>query len=478
MNSLESSRTALQTALDGALRYLENLDRTPVAPTVDRSALRIRLAKPLLDGGMSPQQVIDELLADCAGGMVGSASGRFFGWAVGGTLPSAMAADWLASAWDQNAALYSCGPAAALVEEIVGSWLKGLLNLPAAASFALTTGCQMAHITCLAAARHALLAEIGWDVERRGLSGSPAIRVLANDQRHGSIERAARLLGLGTEAIADVPTNRDGCISADALKQVLRDQACGLPVIVILQAGDFHTGAFDDFRALIPIAHRYGAWVHIDGAFGLWAAASPEYRQLTEALSTADSWAVDGHKWLNVPFDCGYAFVADSEAHRGAISHRAAYLTHDVEARDQIDWNPEWSRRARGFPTYAALRQLGCDGVADLVSRCCRHAPSLVSQIGSLPGAEILARPIINQGVIRFLDQRPAADEADHDRRTDEVIASVAASGEALFTGSTWRGRRVMRVSICNWRTGDSDVARAVEAFRKVLSSEAAAVRL
>jgi glutamate/tyrosine decarboxylase-like PLP-dependent enzyme len=477
MNRLESSRAAFQTALDGALNYIENLDNVPVAPTLDRLALRNGLAKPLSDEGMSPQKVIEELIADCAGGMVGSASGRFFGWAIGGALPAAIAADWLVSTWDQNAALYSCGPAAAVVEEVVGSWLKDLLNLPAAASFALTTGCQMAHITCLAAARHALLAKIGWDVERKGLSGSPAIRILANDQRHGSIERAARLLGLGAEAIVDVPTNRDGCISADALEQLLQDQTSGSPVIVILQAGDIHTGAFDDFRAVIPIAHRSGAWVHVDGAFGLWAAASPEYRQFAEALNTADSWAVDGHKWLNVPLDCGYAFVADREAHRGAISHRAAYLTHDVEARDQIDWNPEWSRRARGFPTYAALRQLGRDGVADLVGRCCRHAVSLVSQIGSLPGAEILARPIINQGVIRFLDPRPGAGEADHDRRTDEVIASVAASGEAFFTGSRWRGSRVMRVSVCNWRTGESDVARAVNAFRKVLTSETVAAQ-
>jgi glutamate/tyrosine decarboxylase-like PLP-dependent enzyme len=468
---LESSRAALQTALDGALNYLENLDGGPVAPTLDRLALRNRLAKPLSDEGTSPQKVIEGLIADCAGGIVGSASGRFLGWAIGGTLPAAIAADWLVSTWDQNAALYSCGPAAAVVEEVVGSWLKELLNLPAEASFALTTGCQMAHVTCLAAARHALLAQIGWDVERKGLNASPSIRILANDRCHGSIERAARLLGFGTEAIADVPTNRDGCISADALEETFRSREPGSPVIVILQAGDFHTGAFDDFRVLIPIAKRHGAWVHVDGAFGLWAAVSPEYRQFTEALNTADSWAVDGHKWLNVPFDCGYAFVAKSDAHRSAISHRAPYLTHDVEARDQIDWNPEWSRRARGFPTYAALRQLGRDGVVDLINRCCSHAASLVSQIGRLPGAEILARPFINQGVIRFLDTRSHAREADHDRRTDEVIASVAASGEAFLTSSTWRGRRVMRVSVCNWRTNDADVSRTVSTFRKILES-------
>lgn len=361
--------------------------------------------------------------------------------------------------------------AAAVVEEVVGEWLKDLLDMPATASFALTTGCQMAHVTCLAAARHRLLARLGWEIERDGMGGAPQIRILANDQRHGSIERAARLLGLGTGAIVDVATNRDGCVIPEALGEVLREQRSS-PAIVLLQAGDFYTGAFDDFRALIPLAHRYGAWVHVDGAFGLWATASPKYRHLTEGLKTADSWAVDGHKWLNVPFDCGYAFVADSEAHRNSMSHRAAYLTHDLEARDQIDWNPEWSRRARGFPTYAALRHLGRQGVRELIERCCLHASSLVSQIGNLPGSEILAKPTINQGVIRFLDPDPNASDHNHDRRTDEVIAALAASGEAFFTGGTWRGRRVMRVSVCNWRTTEADIARGVDAFRKILVAE------
>jgi glutamate/tyrosine decarboxylase-like PLP-dependent enzyme len=456
------------------LDHVRDLDRMPVAARADLATLRTRLAKPLLDEGVSPEAVISELVADCEGGIVGSASGRFFGWAIGGTLPSAIAADWLVSAWDQNAALYSCGPAAAVVEEVVGSWLKDLLGLPTGAGFAVTTGCQMAHITCLAAARHALLARVGWDVERNGLSGAHPIRILANDQRHGSIERAARLLGLGIRAIVDIPTDCDGRILADSLDQILHDQNQSAPAIVLMQAGDFHTGAFDDFRALISIAHRNGAWVHVDGAFGLWVAASPRYSHLTQGVEAADSWAVDGHKWLNVPFDCGYALVADSKTHRDSMSHRASYLTHDLEARDQIDWNPEWSRRARGFPTYAALRQLGRKGLGELIERCCRHASSLVSQIGGLPGAEILAQPIINQGMLRFRASSRAASEEDHDRRTDEVIAAAAASGEAFFTGSTWHGRRVVRVSVCNWRTDEADVTRAVHAFSKILGAQSA----
>jgi glutamate/tyrosine decarboxylase-like PLP-dependent enzyme len=475
MGNYESTRAALQAALDGALEYLGDLDQTPVASSTDPAVLRGRVAKPLSDEGVSPETVISDLIQDCEGGIVGSSGGRFFGWAIGGTLPSAIAADWLASAWDQNAALHSCGPAAAVVEEVVGEWLRDLLNLPTGASFALTTGCQMAHVTCLAAARHSLLARIGWDVEGKGVNGAPPVRILANNQRHGSIERAARLLGLGTQAVVDIPTDHRGCILPDALDQALRSGTQNTPPIVLLQAGDFHTGAFDDFKALIPIAHRYDAWVHVDGAFGLWAAASPKYRHLTEAITTADSWAVDGHKWLNVPFDCGYVFVADSQAHRNSMSHRAAYLTHDLEARDQIDWNPEWSRRARGFPTYAALRQLGREGVAALIERCCLHASSLVSQIGSLPGAEILAQPIINQGVLRFLSPHAGASEADHNRRTDEVIAAVTASGEAFFTGSTWHGRRVMRVSVCNWQTDNAHVMRTVDAFRRVLATQTVA---
>jgi glutamate/tyrosine decarboxylase-like PLP-dependent enzyme len=472
MSIVDSARVPLQIALDTALSYLDNLDRMSVAAPTDLGTLRSRFAQPLNDKSLSAEAVVTELASSTEGGIVGSASGRFFGWAIGGSLPSAIAADWLVSAWDQNAALHSCGPAAAVVEEVVGSWLKDLLSLPVDASFALTTGCQMAHVTCLAAARHALLSRVGWDVERNGLSGAPPIRILANDQRHGSIERAARLLGLGTHAIVDIPTDCDGRILADALDDALHNQNPSASAIVLMQAGDFHTGAFDDFRALTPIAHRNGAWVHVDGAFGLWAAASPRYSHLTQGVEAVDSWAVDGHKWLNVPFDCGYAFVADSKAHRDAMSHRASYLTHDLEARDQIDWNPEWSRRARGFPTYAALRQLGRQGVAELIDRCCLYASSLVSQIGGLQGAEILAQPIINQGVLRFLDSRQGASEEDHDHRTDEIIAAVASSGEAFFTGSTWHGRRVMRVSVCNWQTNDTDVARAVNAFRKILAAE------
>ncbi|HXD33642.1 MAG TPA: pyridoxal-dependent decarboxylase [Pyrinomonadaceae bacterium] len=463
-------RNALDLAHARAVSHLEHLDATSVAATADLQTLRSRIGKPLGREGLPPDQVIAELVDDVAGGLLGSAGGRFFGWVIGGVLPAAIGADWLTSAWQQNAAMYACSPAASVVEETVGAWLKDVLKLPPSASFALLSGCQMAHVTCLAAARHALLAARGWDVETEGLSGSPRIRVLSSTEWHGSFERAVRLIGLGRSCIKALPIDSEGRLVAEALERELETDPA-VPTIVLLQAGDINIGAYDSFAELIPIAHRFGAWVHVDGAFGLWAAVSEQLRHLVNSMEQADSWATDGHKWLNVPFDCGFAFVADAEAHRASLSIRAAYLTHATEARDQVEWNPEWSRRSRCFPAYAALRQLGRDGLADVIERCCRHANAIVVGIGELTGAEVVWEPVINQGLVRFLDQRAGAIEADHDRRTDEVISAILASGEAFFGGTTWRGRRAMRVSVCNWRTSDANVERVIQAVAKILEA-------
>lgn len=470
---LEFRRT-LESAFTQAVNHLENLDQTSVAATVELATLRERINQPLARAGVAPEQVISDLATDVAGGLLGSAGGRFFGWVIGGALPAAVGADWLTSVWQQNSALYACSPAAAVVEETVGIWLQDILGLPAEASFALVTGCQMAHVTCLAAARHALLRNRGWDVEARGMFGAPAIRILSSSERHGSFERAVRLLGFGQSQVKLLPVNDAGQLVTGALEAELKKDTAA-PTLVLLQAGDINIGAYDEFATLIPIAKRYGAWVHVDGAFGLWAAASPRLRHLVKGIAAADSWATDGHKWLNVPFDSGFAFVADREAHRASLSIRASYLTHATDARDQVDWNPEWSRRARGFPAYAALRQLGRDGVAELVERCCRHAHSLTTRIGALPGAELLWEPTINQGLVRFLDPRvgsaPGAEaEAAHDLRTDEIIAAILKTGEAFFGGTTWRGRRAMRISVTNWRTNEAEVDRVVNAVAGVLS--------
>ena len=460
---------ALDTAFRHARAYLAGLDSRPVAAQIDLDTLRRQLAKPLEDEGLDPAVVLDELVRDAEPGLLGSAGGRFFGWVVGGALPVALGAEWLTAAWDQNAALHACSPAAAIAEEVAGAWLKQLLRLPETSSFAFVTGCQMAHVTCLAAARHALLGQRGWDVEARGLAGAPALRLLASNQGHGSIERAAALLGLGRDNIEGLATDQAGRIETAALEQALA-AAPDRPTILVLQAGDITTGAFDRFAELIPLARRHGAWTHVDGAFGLWAAASPRHRALLDSVEQAQSWATDGHKWLNLPFDCGYAFVADPAAHCAALSHRASYLTHAETARDQLDWNPDWSRRARGFSTYAALRQLGRDGVAALVERCCRHAAALAEGLAALPGAELVSAPIINQAVLRFRDPRPDAGDAAHDRWTDGVIEAINRTGEAFFTGGAWQGSRIMRVSVCNWRTSDADVARAIAACRTVLA--------
>jgi glutamate/tyrosine decarboxylase-like PLP-dependent enzyme len=461
-------RPVLNRALESALDHLEGLDTRSVAATATLEQLRNSLRKPLNAEGIVPQLVIEELVRDAKDGVLGSAGGRFFAWVIGGSLPAALAADWLTSAWDQNAAISACGPSAAVVEEVVGEWLKDLLGLPASASFALVTGCQMAHATCLAAARYSLLAERGWDVERQGLFGAPRIRLLSSSRSHGSFERAVRFLGLGQDQVHDLPVDESDSLIPDALEQALEADPRA-PAIVLLQAGDINIGAYDNFQNLIPIAKRFGAWVHVDGAFGLWAAASPRYRHFVEGIEAADSWATDGHKWLNVPFDCGYAIVSDSHAHSAAMSHRAVYLKHDLEARDQIDWNPEWSRRARGFSTYAALRQLGRSGVAALVERCCEHARALVLGIGSLPGAQVVWEPRINQGLLRFPDPGPKPTAADDDAHTETVIGRIFSTGEAFFGPTTWRSFRCMRVSVCNWQTSERDVQRAIDAVKAAL---------
>lgn len=472
MSGMDMFRPALECALRHALDHVAGADTNPVDARASLKQLRERFDEPLPQTGCDPVRVIEDLVRDAEAGIIGSTGGRFFGWVIGGTLPAALAADWLTSAWDQNAAIHACGPAEAVIEEVTGGWLKELFGLPQTASFAFVTGTQMAHLTCLASARHQLLDQRGWNVEERGLAGAPAIRVLTSSERHGSVERAIRVLGFGKRALVTLPCDSCGRLEPATLKQAL-ESAPEQPAIVALHAGDLNIAAFDPFAELIPLAHEHGAWVHVDGAFGLWAAASPKYRHLLRGVELADSWTNDGHKWLNTPFDCGYAFVANAEAHRGAFSHRTSYSVLVDDARDQIEWNPEWSRRGRGVPTYAALRQLGRAGIAELVERTCAHAHALVTRIGSLPGAQVVWEPTLNQGLVRFLDPRSGATGQDHDRRTDETISCIVATGEAFFGGTTWRGKRCMRVSVCNWQTSAEDVDRAVRAAQRVLGNVA-----
>ena len=460
-------RAALERAAQHAFAFLESLDTRSVATTVSLGALRTRLARPLADRGVPAVQVIDELVADADPGILGSQGGRFFGWVIGGGLPAAMAADWLTTVWDQNAGVHACAPAASVVEEVAAGWLKQIFELPAETSVGFVTGTQMAHMTCLAAARHAVLRDRGWDVERQGLSGAPPIRVLANADRHGSVDRAVRFVGLGSDAIQPLKVDDSGRVRPETLRAALA--ASSDPAIVVLQAGELNLAAFDPFEELAPMARAAGAWTHVDGAFGLWAKASPKHRELARGLELCDSWTTDGHKYLNVPYDSGMAFVRDAEAHRAAMTLSTSYLPAGGAARDGIDWNPEFSRRARGFATYAALRELGREGIADLVERTCRHAQAITLGIGALPGAELIMASGLNQGLVRFLAPG-SKDDGDHDRRTEAVIAAINATGEAFFGGVTWRGRRAMRVSACNWRTTEADVARILAAVAAILA--------
>lgn len=373
-----------------------------------------------------------------------------------------MATDIMCSAWDQNAVLASTSPAGAVLEELAGKFLLDALRLPADSSYAFVTGCQMAHLTSLAAARHAVLARKGWNVEEHGLVGAPAIRVLANAHFHSSVTRALRLLGLGSACIVPLGGIEDGKVSPDVLRAALA-QSPDSPTILVLNAGDLNIGACDDFEALCPIAQAAGAWVHVDGAFGLWANASPRFAPMVAGVELADSWATDGHKWLNTPYDCGMAITRDPVSHSAAMRMTAAYLTSGGPVRDPMDFTPEWSRRARSMPALAALMQLGRDGLAAMIERCCDHAVGIYDGIVTFPGAVGLARPTLNQGLIKFETQ-------NNENISDAVIAAVNASGEAFVSGGSWNGERVMRISVCGWNTTDDDVARTISAAGDALS--------
>jgi glutamate/tyrosine decarboxylase-like PLP-dependent enzyme len=464
-------KEVLEVAVTHATRYLDSLSSRPIAANASIAELRSRLSRPVPETSVDPTDVIDELARDTEGGLVGSASGRFFGWVIGGSLPVALAADWLTSAWDQNGASNLTAPAEAVVEEVCGTWMKHLLGIPQTASFAFVTGCQMAHTTALAAARHKLLKERGWDVERHGLSSAPRLTIVTTQSRHESILRSARLLGLGTDAINYVDSDSTAKMPIDGLREAL-DRAASGPAVVWLQAGDLNTGHFDAFGEACEVAHAAGAWVHIDGAFGLWAATSAQYKHLLAGAENADSWATDGHKWLNLPFDSGQVFVAHPAAHRAAFAQDASYSIPSHDLRNQKDWNPEWSRRGRGFVAYAAIRALGRAGIAEIVERCCSHARRLVHGIGELPGTQIVAEPTINQGLVRFL-----GDNGDHDAATDDMIRRIQADGVSWFGGATWNGMRVMRVSVCNWMTSNDDVERTLASIAKVLNDRSGEMR-
>jgi len=451
----------LKKAVAHASSYLRKLPDRHVGARATRDELLQALRVPLPRRGDEGGDVIDLLASQVDRGAVACNSPRYFGFVVGGAYPVALAADCLVSTWDQNAGIYAISPLVAVVEEVAAQWLLDLFDLPRESGVGFVTGCQMANFTCLAAARHGVLRRAGWDVEADGLAGAPRINVIASAESHITIDVAMRYLGLGTRAVQRVESDEQGRMRVDAL----RDKVASLtgPTIICAQAGNVNTGSCDPLREIGRIANEAGAWLHVDGAFGLWARASESLRPLADGIELADSWATDAHKWLNVPYDSGVAMVRHAQDHRAAMTSAAAYLIQTQgEERDAVDWVPEFSRRARGVPVYATLRALGRDGIADLVDRSCARARQMAELLAQAPGVRILNEVALNQVLVRF---------DDDDDITRAVISGVQRDGTCWLGGTNWHGQAAMRISVSNWATTEDDASRSVAAIVRVFRS-------
>jgi glutamate/tyrosine decarboxylase-like PLP-dependent enzyme len=446
----------LQTTVDRVVAYRESLPERPVCAAAGVDDVRAALGGPLPEAPTSPRQVVDELVRAAEPGLVATAGPRFFGFVIGGALPASTAADMLASGWDQCAFNGVLSPAASAAEDVAADWLKQLLGLPPSASMGFVTGAQAANTVGLASARHHVLATVGWDVERRGLAGSPGIRVVASEERHATVDRSLRLLGLGSDVIEPVRADANGAIDVADLERVLRSGP-EAPTIVCLQAGNVNTGACDDLRAACDLVHERGGWAHVDGAFGLWAAASPGLRPLADGVELADSWGCDAHKWLNVPYDSAFAICSRPEVQVAAMSYTASYLVGSGATPGAADRTAESSRRARGFAVWAALKELGSDGVASMVERCCTLARRFADGLAA-EGFEIANEVVLNQVLVGFGDVS-----------TDRVVEAIQRDGTCWMGATTWRGRRLMRIAVSNHATTEQDVDRSVEAIARLV---------
>ncbi len=459
-----SSRELLARVARHAASYLESLPERPVGRSVAVAEIRDLLGGPLPERGAPDGEVIDQLLAAEERGIVATAGPRYFGFVVGGALPVSLAADWLTSTWDQNAGLYVLSPANAVCEETAGRWILELLGLPTGASAGFVTGCQAANFSALAAARHQVLERAGWDVERRGLFGAPEIEVVVGEEAHVTVHTALQMLGLGRERVHRVAADEQGRMRADALAERLSSLGAG-PKIVCAQAGNVNTGAIDPMAEIAELARAHGAWLHVDGAFGLWAAASPALAEPLAGFERADSWATDAHKWLNVPYDSGIVICAHPETHRAALTASASYLVQTEGAeRDPFEWTPEFSRRARGFAVWAALAALGRGGVRELVERGVALARRFAEQLAGAPGVEILNEVVLNQVLVRFAPPG-GGDASATDAFTRDTIRRVQEEGTCWLSGTQWRGRAAMRISVSNWSTTEADVDRSARAI-------------
>ena len=458
-------RGALADAAGRIAEYREHLPMAKVTPIAHRREVRLALGE-LRDGPAPLDDVIAELVEAASPGLMASAGPRYFGFVTGGSLDAALVADVLATGWDQCAFNEALSPAAIAVEDVAGAWLKDILGLPSTASVGFVTGAQGANTVGLAAARWSVLHRHGWDVGRDGLAGAPGVRVVVGAERHATIDRAVRLLGLGERSLEVVPALSDGAMDAGALVELLGALEPG-PTIVCAQAGNVNTGACDDLAAAGAAARAAGAWLHVDGAFGLWAAASPRTASLVDGVELADSWACDGHKWLNVPYDSGYAFCAHPDVHATALAYTADYLTGQVAGRELGggDFVPESSRRARGFATWAALRSLGRSGVTELVDGCCAVARRLAAGLDELDGVEVVNEVVLNQVLVRVGDAE----------LTDRLERAIQDDGTCWLGATTWRGERLLRVAVSNWSTTETDSDLVVETIGRLRAQLTAA---
>ena len=450
-------RKTLHAIADRIADYRDALPSARVGPVASRAEVRATLDRAVPEAPASLDQVVDELVAAATPGLMASAGSRYFGFVVGGSVDAALVADVLSSGWDQNAFNEALSPAAIACEDVAGRWLKELLGLPATASVGFVTGAQGANTVGLAAARWWVLNQAGWDVGRDGLAGAPRVRVIVGAERHATIDRAIRFLGLGESSIQQVPALPNGAVDSAALSAVLGNG--GIPTIVCAQSGNVNTGACDDLEVIASASRQAGAWLHVDGAFGLWAAASSRTRHLVRGIELADSWACDGHKWLNVPYDCGYAICAHPDVHATAMAYTASYLTGQVAGREfgGGDFVAESSRRARAFPTWAAIRSLGRSGVADLIDRTCALARRFGDGLARIPGVEVVNDVVLNQVLFRVGDEQS----------TNKIERWLHNDGTLWLGATTWRGARLLRLSVSNWSSTEDDVDRCVEAITR-----------
>ena len=461
---MDGRSSLLRRTAELAADFLDRLPDRPVASKADLAALRAAIGGPLPEGPSDPEAIVEALARDAESGLVGSAGARFFGFVVGGGVPASLAADWLTSAWDQNAGLYALSPAAAVAEEVAAAWLLHVFGLPADSSVGFTTGATMASFTALAAARHRVLDRVGWNIETDGYVGAPPIAVVTGDEAHVTIFVSLQMLGLGRDRVHRVAADEHGRMRVDALREVL-DRIDG-PTIVCAQAGNVNTGAFDPLPQIVAaVAERPNAWLHVDGAFGLWAAAVPALRDRVTGLAGADSWTTDAHKWLNVPYDSGIVIVRDAAAHHASMTLGAAYYVETAGGeRDPYNWVPESSRRARGFAVYAALKSLGRSGLAGLVDRCCALARRMADGLRGAEGVTILNDVVLNQVLVRF-SPPGGGDAGATDELTRRVVAAVQADGTCWLGGTTWQGMAAMRISVSNWSTTEADADLSVAAI-------------